>query len=97
MADYHYKKYTTPLSPLFLHHFSIIKGNQIGAKGKHININLALNQAQEASTLNIKLGIQIATESLQLQYRNRYAKDSETRRKAWYSDLMVVVRLNGGW
>ena len=59
--------------------------------------NPASNQAQEASTLNIKPGIQIATEDQQLHYRIQHVNDSETRRKAWYLDYIVVVRLNGGW
>jgi len=54
---------------IFLHHFDILKDNQIGAKGKHSNIESSTQSGVGGQHLDIKSGIQTAPESQQPHYR----------------------------
>ena len=66
LAEINRKSTAPPDTIFFYHNFGILTGNQIGAKGKCLNIKTDIQLGVGDQHHNIKSGIQTVTEGQQL-------------------------------
>jgi hypothetical protein len=83
------RRSTAPPDTIF---FLYLTGKKIGAKGKHLNIELASKQAQSVSILNMEPDNQTRMESQYQQCRIYYVNELGTRRKQSPLDHDITIK-----